>query len=126
MKKYSIYVWMFAFSAAVLISDSAFAQQSSGIVKAFERLNGIFATFPNLVATIAQLVGFVLVFKSTFSLRAMGNREDSNSNEGKKALFFFISGMMAIGLPAVVGLGATTMFGSTSAVMSEGQMIKYK
>lgn len=126
MKKSSIVFGIAILAVATLCSSPVFAQQSGGIVKAFERLNTIFASFPNLIATIAQLTGLVLVFKSTFSLRAMSNREDQNSPEGKKALFFFIAGMMAIGLPAVIGLGATTLFGSTSAVMSEGQLIKYK
>lgn len=81
------------------------------------------SAFPSVIAIFAQIVGFAYALKGAFALRAAGMAGGGldSSQETKKALFYVVAGVLAVSLPAFVGLGATTLFGSKSAIMNSEQ-----
>jgi hypothetical protein len=107
--------------AVVAGADAAWAQSSntndlSGVAT---RLQTGLKLFPNVVAVLAQIFGFFWALMAAMALKKAGAEDDRNPQEAKKALFNMIAGVMAIGLPAALGMGAQTFFGGTDRVIND-------
>ncbi len=111
--------------ALAIVALPAFAAdpQLSLPARAAERITKTLEVWPSVIAVFAQLVGLIYAFKGAMALRAAGLAGGGleSSLETKKAVFYIVAGVLAVSLPAFIGLGATTLFGSKSAVMSNEQ-----
>ncbi len=118
MKNHHRSIACIALAAALIafIPVDAFAQ-SGGLAQTGKNIREGLAAFPQIVAIMAQIGGFFWALMAAMALRKAGAEDDRDPQQMKKALFNLIAGVMAVGIPAALGMGATTLFGDTSGVL---------
>jgi hypothetical protein len=109
--------------AIVATAEPAFAQGKNDLAGMGTRIQTGLKTFPQIVAVLAQLFGFFWALMAAMALRKAGAEDDRNPQEAKKAFFNLLAGVAAIGLPAAMGLGASTLFGDNPNLIKDDQQM---